>query len=734
MRRYTWGSALILASLSGPAASLEWSFDLADQSLDLTLNTRITAGAAFRMEDRSYDLLGKLNVPGQMNLCEENNCLSLSDDPSQNQRLVDAAGAFSGVNGDDGNINYDKGDLIAGTIKVTPDLSAKWGDFLVRVRALGFYDPVNVDFDETHFDTRLQPAKTRRPDSVEKVFAKGVNLYDAYVQYAFTWGERQGTVSIGQQTVRWGESTLVALNSLSEINPPNAAVLRMPGSEISEVFQPVPVILLSSDIIEGVSAELVYQFGWKGVQADPRGSFFSDLDLIDGDRAAISLGQFGENPNLLPATRGELAQVSMDAAAIRLLAPNEPEDGGQYGLRLNYFADWLNGGTELAFYFLNYHSRLPYATVVATAESCARDSGDLVTAVFDCEGFNGGLTPALRAIPGVASDPDADTGIDPLPIQTLGAYLDYPEDLKMYGFSFNTNIGSFSLAGEVSYRPDLPLQVQLADLIFAGLQPALPVDFLETPAVAGCDLNPGLDPITTLLCSLQGIHFPSADEAIPSYYARYHGFLNTDPARRVSAGEVLRGYIRRDVLQFDFTTIKAVSDNPFGADQIIFINEIGATQVLDMPDRRELQLQGAGLYFTSAGLGGDGSGTPSAVSQPCGGSTTTEACHLTPTSQTEGFADEFSWGIRSITRFEYNDVVFGWGFKPTIIAQWDVKGIAPFPIQNFVEGRKDIALGTDITISDAFTARVAYQWLFGGGKNNTRRDRDNAFISVGYTF
>lgn len=729
MRRTKLACALALGALSTSASALEWSFE--DWGVDATLNTHVTAGVAIRMQDRADYLLGKLNVPGQMNLCEADNCLSLSDDPAPNQRLVNAPGAFSGVNGDDGNINYDKGDLVAGTIKVMPDFSAKYGEFLVRVRALGFYDPVNVDFDETHFDTRMQAAHSKRPGNVERVFAKGINLYDAYAQYAFTWGGRQGTVSVGNQLVRWGESTLVALNSLSEINPPNAAILRMPGGEINEVFQPVPLLLLSSDIVDGVSAEFVYQLGWKKTQADPRGSFMADLDLIDGNAAYVSLGQFGENPNELSATRGELAMVSSDTATVFLGSPHEPKSSGQYGLRLNYFADWLNGGTEMGFYYLKYHSRLPYATVVSTDESCARDSTNLASAIFDCHGFNGSLTPLLNPISG--GEP-----IDPLPIRTMGAYLEYPEGLTMYGLSFNTNVGSFSLAGEFSYRPDMPLQVQLADLIFAGLQPALPAQPLETPSVVACDLNPLNDPLTSLLCGLQGIHFPSADEAIPSYIAHHRGFVNTDPARRIGPHQTLKGWENFDVMQLDFTAIKAVSNNPFGADQILFINEVGATYVDGMPDRDEFQLQGAGVYYTSASLGGDGSGTPDAVSQPCKGSILTpvesQACHLTPTTQTDGFGTAFSWGLRSITRFEYNDVMFGWSFKPTVIIQWDIGGISPFPIQNFVEGRKDIVAGTEVTFTEALTGRILYQWFTGGGRNNTRADRDNVALSVGYNF
>src|SRR3546814_7193497 len=54
--------------------------------------------------------------------------------------------------------------------------------------------------------------------------------------------------------------------------------------------------------------------------------------------------------------------------------PNRPRDSGQYGLRLNYFAD-LFGGTQLSVYYLNYHSRYPYASVRATDASCTRGVG-----------------------------------------------------------------------------------------------------------------------------------------------------------------------------------------------------------------------------------------------------------------------------------------------------------------------------------------------------------------------
>lgn len=728
MRRLNHGLVLLIAAGLGlSCASVQaLEFEFGDE-LSFSLNNRLSTGVAIRMQERNPGLIGKLNIPGQSNLCAPDNCISLSNDPEPNQRLVNAPGGFSAVNGDDGNLNYDRHDIVAATTKLNTDFKVKWGEnWLGRVRALAFYDPVNAGFDETHTDLRYQSASSRRSSAIERKFAKGINLLDAYVQYAFEFDGRSAAISVGNQTVRWGESTLVAINSLSEINPPNQALLRMPGVEISELFQPVPVALFSTDIVDGVSAEIFYQFGWKEATPDPRGSFFADNDFIGppGTPAYITLGQFGEDPNRNSGSSlgSPLDALSSTTNTVYIGEPNKPSHGGQYGLRLNYFADWLNGGTEMGFYFLNYHSRLPYGTVVATNDSCTRDANNLATSFLACNGFNGNL-PHLTG-----------PGLEPLPIDTLRVYLDYPEDIQMYGFSFNTNIGKLSLAGEYSFRPNVPLQVHLTDVIFAGLQPAFPAEgfaidptglaAIITGTATALNLNPsqlaaqfpGLAGDVLLLSQAS---FPGAQQAVPSYLAMYRGL------GRINANQLITGYERMQVGQFDLTAILAFSQNPFGADQIIQISEVGGTHVLNMPALDQLQFEGAGLYRTHYSPGADGTGNGGVPPYP-----TT----LNPTQQTTGFADDFAWGLRSITRFEYNDVIFGWSLLPSITMAWDVQGIAPSPIQNFVEGRKEFSVGTDINITQSFAARVIYQWFTGGGRENTRKDRDNLAMSLAYTF
>jgi len=723
LRRSLCASAWLVAGLTaGTAQAFDWEW----QDAQFSLKSTYSVGAAMRLQDRNGKLIGKLNTPGQSGLCAEDNCISFTGDPEPNARLVRAGGAFSGVNQDDGDLNYDKYDIVAATNKINSVFTVEYGEFVGKIRGIGYFDPVNADFDERHTDTRFQPARTPRPRSIERDFAEGFNLYDAYLQYNFSFGEKNGLISVGQQTVRWGESNLLAINSLSEINPPNAAALHMPGSEISEVFQPVPLVLLSTDLVENVSAELIYQFGWKPVQADPRGSFYADTDLAGGGKYGyISLGQFGEDPNSQNKPAGTLGLISSTAFTVAL-REEDARDQGQYGVRLNYLADWLNNGTELSVYFLNYHSRYPYASIQAAQESCARTSTNAVDAYVACGGFNG----TLPGIPGLQQEP--------LPIGTMQASLVYPEDIQMYGFSFNTNIGSWSLAGEYSFRPNVPLQVHITDVIFTGLQPAFPDnDIVADPTgvnalinrIAGAlqiDPNAVLSVVPGLagdLVDLTRATLPSADNGVPSYLKQYRGL------GRIQGGQLIDGYERFAVGQLDLTAIRIWSANPFGADQVILLTEAGFTQVYDLPKHSRLQIEGGGANRTHASPGadctGEAPGTP--VSQ-C-------TKHLNPTQQTSNFADDFAWGIRTLVRMEYNDVVFGWSFKPTFGFNWDVEGVAPYPIQNFVEQRMEALAGTEVQITPALTGRVLYQAYFGGRPGeNTRADRDNIALSLSYTF
>lgn len=699
---------------------------------NISIKNRLSTGAAWRLQTRSNDLVGKLNVPGQQDLCAVDNCYSLSGDPAPNARLVAAQGSYFAVNGDDGNNNYDRYDLVAAPTKLATDITFERGDFLARARAVSYYDPVNADLNERHFNTNYQAQYQQRPENIADNFAKGVRLYDAFVQYSTELADRAVVLSVGQQTIRWGESNLVALGAINEINPPNANFLRIPGGEINEIFQPVPAVLLSTDVIENVTADLVYQFGFKPVEPDAAGSFFSDNDIAgDGPYAVIGLGQFGEDPNQQFRPAGTLGLLTATSVTVY---PEErrPSSQGQFGARLIYNAEWLGGGTELGFHFLNYHSRLPYASVISSNDSCARDSADAASAIIDCNGFSGTLGDA---IPG--------EGLEPLPIESLRVLLEYPENIQLYGISFNTTVGKISLSGEYSYRPNAPLQVHLPDLVYAGLQPAFPAnDVQATPgnvggsladALAELGVTPASIPVPLLaqLAELGTSTLPSAQHAIPSFLVAYRNL------GRVAPNQYIRGWEKAGIGQFDITGIRIWSQNPFGADQVILLAEAAFTHVVGLPKLSEVQIEGGTFLDSHYGAGADGSGLTAANScnDAITGDPSDYTCKLNPQQQTRGFAEDFAWGLRSLIRMEYNDVVFGWSLKPTFQLAWDVEGTAPFPQQNFVQGRKEFAGGTDINFTPDITGRVMYQTFFGGKRReNTRSDRDNIALSISYVF
>lgn len=699
---------------------------------NLSIKNRLSTGAAWRLQTRSNDLVGKLNVQGQQQLCASDNCYSLSGDPGPNARLVAAQGSYFAVNADDGNNNYDRYDLVAATTKLATDITYERGEFLARIRTVGYYDAVNADFNERHFNTNYQAQRQKRPSNIADNFAKGAKLYDAFVQYTTEVADRAVVLSVGQQTIRWGESNLVALGAINEINPPNANFLRMPGGEINEIFQPVPAVQLSTDVVEGVTADFIYQFGFKPVEPDASGSFFADNDIAgDGPYAVIGLGQFGEDPDRRFRPAGTLGLLTRTSVTVY---PEErrPSSQGQYGARVIYNAEWLGGGTELGFHFLNYHSRLPYASVISSNNSCARDSADAADAIQDCNGFSGTLGDN---IPG--------QGLEPLPIESLRVLLEYPENVKLYGISFNTTVGKISLSGEYSYRPSAPLQVHLPDLVYAGLQPAFPAnDVTATPggvggalgdAVAMLGVTPGSIPVPLAagLAELGTATLPSAQHAIPSFLVAYRNL------GRVAPNQYIRGWETAGVGQFDITGIRIWSQNPFGADQVILLAEGAFTHVVGLPKLSELQIEAGTFLDSHYGAGADGSGLTAANS--CNDAVTGDpsdyTCKLNPQQQTRGFAENFAWGLRSLIRMEYNDVVFGWSLKPTFQLAWDVEGTAPFPQQNFVQGRKEFTGGTEVNFTPSFTGRLMYQTFFGGKRReNTRADRDNMSFSVSYVF
>ena len=648
--------------------------------VEFDLNTRLTSGLVWRAQERDPGLISKLaNNP---ELCVEHDCMSFAGDPEPNQELVDARGLYSGVNLDDGNINYDKGDIVSATTYATPELTAYWAGFKFKASALAFYDPENVDFDETHFDDRWQEASVPRPAYVERDFASDIELRELYIQRYFNIFDREISVQIGRQVVPWGEATLTLFNSVNELNPLDATIAGFPGFELGQVNQPAGMAVFQTALTDSLAAEFVYQFEHVPVRIQSPGSFLSTNDLIGGtDYAMITLGQFNDDPDRQytpPATGAGLVSSSTRTAAVR--PENEARNQGQFGLRLSYFASNLINGTELGFYFLHYHSRLPVVSAYAADQSCTRDAavpGNVATALVACNGFNGSIN-----VTGL--------GLEPLPVDTMALQVEYPEDIDMFGLSFNTNIGNWAFSGELSHRRNLPVQVNLADVVFAALQPAFPEE----------DIPIGVGGI--------GLTVPGARSAVPDLLTQYRDIT-------VQPNQYIAGYERIDASQLSLAGLRIWSSNPFGADSVLFLLEGGFWYHHDMPDPSELAFLGTG-DFTHPTWGADGTGeVPDGVDR---------TLTLNPTQMRDGIPTEFAWGYRSLLRLTYNEVLRGVTYEPQLLWFHDVKGQTPSPILNFTERRKALTFNNLFKIGQSLSLGATYQWYMGGGDYNLEQDRD----------
>jgi hypothetical protein len=609
------GAAVIL-----PAQAFEFG---SQDGFHGTVNSTVTYGAAWRVASQDDDLIGKAQFNPAISLAP----FSLG---SPEQRA--ARGRYS-VNSDDGDMKWDDGDVFTNAVKATVELSLMYGaNSGAFFRAYSFYDWENAN----RYDLSNE--------AKEKV-GKDTKILDAFVFHNFNIGSKGGSVRLGQQVVSWGESTFIQ-GGVNVINPIDVSKLRVAGAELKEAFLPVNMLWGSINLTDNLSAEALYMFEFEQTEADPAGTYFStnDFATLGGSYVMLNFGTIPQpviNPDFYygycfggSGTDNPNLPAALKPAACGAAVPRAPDrfakDSGQYGLRLNYLADWFNNA-EFGFYALNYHSRLPLL------------SGRAVTSTA---------------------------------VNTGRYFAEYPEDIRMYAVSFNMPLEGpgVALQGELSYRPNAPLQIDDVELLFAALSP----------------LN----------------------AVIPAPGLRFGSQLG-----QYAPGEEIRGWERHKISQLQVTATKVFGPGNFvGADQISLVGEIGFTNIWDLPDPSVLRYQGDG---TDTG----------------GGFDVTSGALRNPQTQTDGFPTPFSWGYRIAARADYNNA-FGGAFtlSPRVAFNHDVNGITPGPGGNFIEDRKSVTLGAEANYLNKLAFDLSYTNFFGAGKLNLINDRDFVAFSVKYSF
>ena len=591
---------------------------------------------------------------------------------SPNKNLIGANNGGRGLSqtSDDGHLNFKKGETFSKIFKGIHDLELKYGDTGVFVRGKYWYDfelkDESREFKDISDSNRKEGAKS-----------SGAQLLDAFVYHNYAIGDQPGTVRLGKQVISWGESTFIQ-GGINSVNPVDVSAFRRPGAEIKEGLIPVNMFYLSQSLTDNLSAQGFYQLEWDQTVVDNCGTFFSQPDVIaDGCdsnlavlRSRSGLNAVPEVANLSASQRSGLFNFlaqqgvrfgSPDEGAIVRRGPDrDARDSGQFGFAVHYNFEPLD--TEFGAYMMNYHSRLPIFS--GRGGSAAS--------------FN---TPALiGSLVGNGVPPGALAGLLPTVLPQVVAgnssyYVEYPEDIRLYGLSFSTTLPTGTAwSGEISYRPNAPVQINTTDILYSGISP----------------INPSASLLT--------------------------GRANTDQP----------GYRRKEITQLQ-TSFVQFFDQVMGAERLTLVGEVGWTHVGGLESTSKIRYGRDPVY----GPGPLPNGQCAALNSLT--LTGAEQNNLTRYCENDGFTTANSWGYRARAIWDYNNVFAGVNLKPSVAWSHDVKGYSPGPGANFEEGRKAVSLGLDAEYQNTYTANLSYTNFF-DGKYTTVDDRDFVALSFGMNF
>ncbi|ABS62089.1 protein of unknown function DUF1302 [Parvibaculum lavamentivorans DS-1] len=386
-------SGMLTAAYAGPAAAVEYNFGEATLSIDSIASVGMTMRVS--KQDCMYIAVVNGGCP-------------------------DGIGQSANINTDDGNINFDQWDIVSAPVKVVSDAELRWKNFGAFVRAKAYYDYIvheEAGTNSTDYGVRPLTDALRGDDA--RNAARGVDLLDAFVFADFDVGSVPTSVRFGKQVINWGES-LAIQGGINQFNAIDVAAIRLPGSELKEALTPEESIYVNVVLPANLSFEAFYAFNWRQTELDPVSTFFSGADIVGPGGAYVNT-VIPEQPN--PNTAATLYRAPSD----------EPDDQGQFGTKLGYWAGWLNGGTELGLYYVNYHSKAPFIE------------------------YSNGFPPAIAGLVGGLAG-----GFPAQYYRTA-----FPEDIEYVGTSFATTVAGTAVAGEVLYSWNTPFQISSSEILGA---------------------------------------------------------------------------------------------------------------------------------------------------------------------------------------------------------------------------------------------------------------------------
>lgn len=576
-------------------------------------------------------------------------------------------GGTAGNGQDDGNLNFKKNDPISSVAKASAELELKHDNLGLFVRGNAWYDYVTSHKGVEHGSNLngYVPGARLSDDGFDKLSTfSGAAIGDAYVFGNFDLSGNPLQVKAGQQVVNWGESLFIpGLNAMGAFD---LTAARRPGAQVKEILRPLPQLVANLGLGNGLSVEAFYQFKWKRTVLDGCGTYWSIADSLNcptsvvvfGDSVGDDRTQYNGLPLLGKLPAPLLASVGLTPTSpinFRLgRAPETtPKNSGQFGLSSHYFSDEL--GTDFGVYFTNYHARIPALMVV-------KSKSELPSV------FSGAIAELAAKLPPAAA---ASLGV----LGKIGAgrmAWNYDiENIKAFGVSASTTVGGFSLFGELVHTRDIPVQINVPDLLIGSML--------------------GLGP--------QG----------------WMAKATRDPS--VADGAQVGGYDRKNKTQLQASFIKQIPQI-MGADALNVIGEVGVQQWSGIGNAYNSTRYGRGFLFGF----GDYTGVPS-----CAGLNANAGY-----CSTDGYATKSAWGYRVQAELTYPNAFAGVTLKPRVFLSHDVNGISAD--NTFLKNRRSAAIGLRADYMSRYYADFTYTRYNHHAKFDQFHDRDYASLVIGANF
>lgn len=247
---------------------------------------------------------------------------------------------------DEGDFKFDREDLVTNRLDILSELDFSYQRRLgFRVSGAGWYDAAYTDKVKTNpaFADRGSYSSGKY-SSYTKHYHIGpyAELLDANVWGNFEIGEMPANLTVGRQTVLWGEAIALSTNSISYAQAPIDVIkaLSTPGVDAKEVAMPITQISAKIQVSPSLALAAQYYLEWRESRLPEGGTYFAGTDFIlrGPDRFSVAPGVFLDRQSL-----------------------KEGDDTGSFGISARWSPPWLDG--TVGVYYRKFDEVSPWVSI-----------------------------------------------------------------------------------------------------------------------------------------------------------------------------------------------------------------------------------------------------------------------------------------------------------------------------------------------------------------------------------